>query len=173
MVASYLYAFDCCGRLFYNCNVIYILLVLFFNVLGAACCGGALWYNQQWLSFQMSGHMQDTGKCRIFMLCGKEREEAWPVATMQECTIHKISFVHVFQDIDSEKPMMQVGQYVFAGEYEGKNNINSTLPLCLFLKQVLKLETCHFTPPARVILTWNRLTFVVPVMRNGPNCTFF
>lgn len=30
-------------------------------------------------------------------------------------------FVHVFQDIDSEKPMMQVGQYVFAGEYEGED----------------------------------------------------
>lgn len=26
----------------------------------------------------------------------------------------------VFKDIDSEKPMMQVGQYVFAGEYEGE-----------------------------------------------------
>lgn len=29
----------------------------------------------------------------------------------------------MFQDIDSEKPMIQVGQYVFAGEYEGKNLI--------------------------------------------------
>lgn len=27
----------------------------------------------------------------------------------------------MLQDIDSERPMMQVGQYVFAGEYEGKN----------------------------------------------------
>lgn len=26
----------------------------------------------------------------------------------------------VLKDIDSEKPMMQVGQYVFAGEYEGE-----------------------------------------------------
>lgn len=26
------------------------------------------------------------------------------------------------QDIDSEKPIMQVGQYWFAGEYEGRCN---------------------------------------------------
>lgn len=42
---------------------------------------------------------------------------------MSHSTIHLNSFVHVFQDIDSEKPMIQVGQYVFAGEYEGKNLI--------------------------------------------------
>lgn len=35
-------------------------------------------------------------------------------------TSHSSSFVFMFQDIDSERPMMQVGQYVFAGEYEGK-----------------------------------------------------
>ncbi len=35
---------------------------------------------------------------------------------------HSISFVPVLQDIDSERPMMQVGQYVFAGEYEGKKS---------------------------------------------------
>lgn len=29
----------------------------------------------------------------------------------------------MFQDIDSEKPIMQVGQYWFAGEYEGSNQI--------------------------------------------------
>lgn len=28
----------------------------------------------------------------------------------------------MFQDIDSEKPIMQVGQYWFAGEYEGRSN---------------------------------------------------
>jgi hypothetical protein len=28
----------------------------------------------------------------------------------------------VLQDIDSDKPMMQVGPYVFVGEYEGKQN---------------------------------------------------
>lgn len=26
----------------------------------------------------------------------------------------------MFKDIDSDRPMMQVGPYVFAGEYEGK-----------------------------------------------------
>lgn len=31
------------------------------------------------------------------------------------------SFLYMLQDIDSERPMMQVGQHVFAGEYEGKN----------------------------------------------------
>lgn len=30
----------------------------------------------------------------------------------------------MLKDIDSEKPMMQVGQYIFAGEYEGKNKLN-------------------------------------------------
>ena len=30
-------------------------------------------------------------------------------------------FHFVFKDIDSDRPMMQVGQYVFAGEYEGNN----------------------------------------------------
>lgn len=35
---------------------------------------------------------------------------------------HKFKFpLIIFQDIDSEKPIMQVGQYWFAGEYEGRN----------------------------------------------------
>lgn len=36
-------------------------------------------------------------------------------------TSQSSSLLYMLQDIDSERPMMQVGQYVFAGEYEGKN----------------------------------------------------
>lgn len=32
-------------------------------------------------------------------------------------------FLFVFKDIDSDNPIIQVGQYIFAGEYEGKNQL--------------------------------------------------
>uniref|UniRef100_A0A3Q3IWT8 Transcription factor TFIIIC triple barrel domain-containing protein n=1 Tax=Monopterus albus TaxID=43700 RepID=A0A3Q3IWT8_MONAL len=82
-------------------------------------------------------------------------------------------------DIDSDKPMMQVGQYVFAGEYEGKNKperkkgkrnskyylfsltdtwplLESIYPLLLSLlfKQLFMSLTCNLTPhPKSCILT--------------------
>uniref|UniRef100_UPI0037E8C83F general transcription factor 3C polypeptide 6 isoform X2 n=1 Tax=Semicossyphus pulcher TaxID=241346 RepID=UPI0037E8C83F len=41
-------------------------------------------------------------------------------------------------DIDSEKPMMQVGQYVFAGEYEGKADSGPELKyMCHTVKKLM------------------------------------
>lgn len=73
--------------------------------------------------------MQDTGEIRMITFCGNECMTSTSVYVSQG-TIDWISFVHVFQDIDSEKPMMQVGQYVFAGEYEGKNQFQKKRHTC-------------------------------------------
>lgn len=54
---------------------------------------------------------------------------------------HASSLVFILQDIDSERPMMQVGQYVFAGEYEGKKK------KVLLHRRVKKQQStfvCHF-----------------------------
>lgn len=81
--------------------------------------------------------------------CGEEGEEreTRSLATVHGvdtlCTLLSVShcsFIDVvvslvFKDIDSEKPMMQVGQYVFAGEYEGK-------PRAI---QKKKKKLCHVT----------------------------
>ncbi|CAK6951151.1 general transcription factor 3C polypeptide 6 isoform X1 [Scomber scombrus] len=41
-------------------------------------------------------------------------------------------------DIDSDKPMMQVGQYVFAGEYEGKADSGPELKyMCHTVKKLM------------------------------------
>lgn len=65
------------------------------------------------------------GTCKILVSfrCFSVNEKDMMLPT--EChlfynTSHSSSFLFMFQDIDSERPMMQVGQYVFAGEYEGE-----------------------------------------------------
>lgn len=47
------------------------------------------------------------------------------------------------KDIASEKPMMQVGQYVFAGEYEGKKS-------SIFFSDFINYSQNRCTPPPTV-----------------------
>ncbi|KAG7216101.1 hypothetical protein INR49_007853 [Caranx melampygus] len=48
-------------------------------------------------------------------------------------------------DIDSEKPMMQVGQYVFAGEYEGKAGSNPELKYMCHTAKRLMMQRIFLT----------------------------
>lgn len=62
--------------------------------------------------------MQDTGE---FETCYVIYREIRMLLIGLMCSFTHQLFSLVVKDIDSDRPMMQVGQYVFAGEYEGKN----------------------------------------------------
>lgn len=66
----------------------------------------------------MSGNLQDTGEWSGFPFSratvGSKANVEWNLYIPPP-----VDFV-VLKDIDSEQPMMQVGRYVFAGEYDGK-----------------------------------------------------
>lgn len=46
-----------------------------FVCIGAAGCGGALWYHQYRLHVQVSGHMQDTGEYWVLLFFAVEKSK--------------------------------------------------------------------------------------------------
>lgn len=57
---------------------------------------------------------------------------------MFTCSFTDVVVSFVFKDIDSEKPMMQIGQYLFAGEYEGKHRAYKKNPMSFNLLMLLE-----------------------------------
>lgn len=61
--------------------------------------------------------MQDTGEFEAYSVVPrKEKPNCF------QCSFINLLFSFVCKDIDSDRPMMQVGPYVFAGEYEGEKS---------------------------------------------------
>lgn len=127
--------------------------------LGADCCGGALWYNQQWLSDQEWGHMQDTGEFEAYsVVLRKEKPNCF------QCSFINLLFSFVCKDIDSDRPMMQVGPYVFAGEYEGEKSckmkkIQTACTCCVCILRGYLFMLMSFLSSKESFLVWYLINY--------------